>query len=60
MTLDYNKLLAQMGNVQKIELPVAEVIDRLWLIAQNVAMDDGHYYHTLRQAIAWLEVMRNA
>lgn len=60
MALDYNKLIAQLGNAQAIELPVQDVIDRLWLVAQNVALENGHDYQTIRQAIAWLEVMRHA
>lgn len=60
MALDYNKLIAQIGNAQALELPVQDVIDRLWVLAQEIALEDGNRYQTLRQAIAWLEVMRNA
>lgn len=60
MAVDYNHLISSLGNARAIELPVQQVIDELWVMAQTVALDDAKAYRTLRQAIAWLEVMRNA
>ena len=39
-------------------VPVDDVIDKLWLMALDVALDDPHAYETLRQAIAHLEQAR--
>lgn len=39
-------------------VPADDVIDKLWLMALDVALDDPHAYETLRQAIAHLEQAR--
>ena len=60
MAVDYNQLISSLGNARAIEIPVQQVIDELWVMAQSVALDDAAAYRTLRQAIAWLEVARHA
>lgn len=55
-----SRAIARSAHAQRIELSLQETIDRLWNIALAVGMDDGDQYQTVRNAIAWLEVMRNA
>jgi len=54
-----SRAIARSAHAQRIELSIQETIDRLWQRAQVIGLDDGYEYLTLRNAIAWLEVMRN-
>jgi hypothetical protein len=55
---ELDRQIQQIIRVQAINAPIEQVIDDLWLIAQDVAMDDGKKYAAIRNAIAWLEVLR--
>jgi hypothetical protein len=54
-----SRAIARSAHAQRIELSIQQTIDRLWERAQIIGLDDGDEYLTLRNAIAWLEVMRN-
>lgn len=54
-----SKTIARSAHAARIDLTMDQTIDRLWQIALAVGMDDGHQYQTLRNAIAWLELVRN-
>jgi hypothetical protein len=54
-----SRAIARSAHAQRIELSIQQTIDRLWERAQVIGLDDGDEYLTLRNAIAWLEVMRN-
>jgi hypothetical protein len=54
-----SRAIARSAHAQRIELSIQQTIDRLWQRAQVIGLDDGDEYLTLRNAIAWLEVMRN-
>ncbi len=51
--------IVRKTHAEKITLTTQQTIDRLWQIALAVGMEDGEQYQTVRNAIAWLEVMRN-
>lgn len=54
-----SRAIARSAHAQRIELSIQQTIDRLWERAQVIGLNDGDEYLTLRNAIAWLEVMRN-
>ena len=55
-----SRAIARSAHVQRIDMSMQETIDALWQIAQDVAMENGTQYVAIRNAIAWLEVLRNA
>ena len=57
---DLDRTIRRLAHTQAITQPVQETIDALWQIAQDVAMENGAQYAAIRNAIAWLEVLRNA
>jgi hypothetical protein len=42
------------------DLTAQDVIDRLWLVAQDRALDDGIHYAYIRAAIELIERLRHA
>lgn len=54
------RAIARSAFAQRIDMSMQETIDALWPIAQDVAMENGTQYAAIRNAIAWLEVLRNA
>ena len=57
--IDYAAVINRMAQSARITMPVQDTIDRLWTIAQAVALENADQYDTVRNAIAWLEVLRN-
>ena len=41
------------------EMPIDELVDQLWSMAHDVALEDGAKYRTLREAIFRIEFMRS-
>ena len=54
------RLRAVPGNMYVGDLTPQDVIDRLWLVAQDRALDDGIHYAYIRAAIELIERLRHA
>lgn len=55
-----SRAIARTAHSQRATLTMQETVDRLWNLAAEVMLDNGQKYETVRNAIAWLEVLRNA
>ena len=56
----YRDYKAVPGATYLGDLTPADVIDRLWLVAQDRALENGVHYAYIRQAIEMIEVLRRA
>jgi hypothetical protein len=54
------RLRAIPGDMYLRDLTAQDVIDRLWLVAQDRALDDGTHYAYIRAAIELIERLRHA
>lgn len=56
----FRQLQTVPGETYLGDLTPADVIDRLWLVAQDRALEDGVQYCYIRQAIEMIERLRRA
>jgi hypothetical protein len=54
------RIRAVPGNMYVGDLTAQDVIDRLWLVAQDRALDNGTHYAYIRAAIELIERLRHA
>ena len=59
LPIGWQRTAAQVPGTRYLgDLTPQEVIDRLWLVAQDRALDDGIHYAYIRAAIELIEMMR--
>ena len=59
LPIGWQRTAAQVSGTRYLgDLTPQEVIDRLWLVAQDRALDDGIHYAYIRAAIELIEMMR--
>ncbi len=54
------RIRAVPGNMYVGDLTAQDVIDRLWLVAHDRALDNGTHYAYIRAAIELIERLRHA
>ena len=62
LAINYQQMHRERVNSAQFSrgLDLDDIIDRLWMVAQDRALDDGTHYQYIRAAIEYMEVIRDA